>query len=176
MSIYSDSGTVTQIFCGRLLEVSVKAEMPFIIFKWYMLEFYKLLRGRRFTTVRTYRMRTGFSWSLVNIRGVPMDVGCNFCIYILLGIHSLLLLAGFSWSGDFELKIWVDLLTSYAVIFWRNIWLHICGSEALTQCLFCVMRISGLWLVNIPIFFYKIFVLYILIFLYFFKGFEPGDV
>ncbi len=79
------------------------------------------------------------------------------CIYILLGIHSLLLLAGFSWSGDFELKIWVDLLTSFAVIFWRNIWLHICGSEALTQCLSCVTRINGLWLVNFLIFLFHNF-------------------
>jgi hypothetical protein len=38
-------------------------------------------------------------------------------ICISLGIYSLLPLAGISWSGDFELKIWVVLLTSFAVIF-----------------------------------------------------------
>ena len=44
----------------------------------------------------------------------------GFCLSVfhtLLGINSMLLLAEISWSGDFELKIWVDLLTSFAVIF-----------------------------------------------------------
>ncbi len=58
------------------------------------------------------------SWVYCRILAIyDPSSGFYLSVYISLGIYSLLLLAGISWSGDLELKIWVDLLTSFAVIF-----------------------------------------------------------